>query len=101
MTGSWCLAALALAAAWQAKILADGPLGRGLALSTGLPASEDESTGLLTSVVLGPSRSCMVSLGPSRSRMPTVWLGGWLEGRDGGVSDSSLVNNSPNSGRRV
>ena len=95
------MAALALAAARQAKILVDGSLERGLALSTGLPASEDESTGLPASVVFGPSRWCMVSLGPSRSRMSTVLLGGWLEGKDGGVSDSSLENNSPSSGWRA
>ena len=56
------MAAMALAAAWQAKTLADGPLGRGLVLSTGL----------LTPVVLGPSRSNAVSLGPSRSRALVV-----------------------------
>ena len=97
MAGSWCLAAMAFAAARQAKILAEGPFGWGLVLSAGLLASEDLSRGLLASVTLGPRRSRMVSFGPSRSRMLVVWLGGCLEGRDGGVSDSS----SPDSRRRV
>ena len=55
--GPWCLVVIAFAAARQAKTLADGPSGRGLVLSTGL----------LTSSVLGPSRSNALVLEPSRS----------------------------------